>query len=61
VDDISRFSIEDSSNSLIMERLDKNFRDMKPGVAAAAREYSVDRLPKLVSVHDHSPQVLANN
>jgi hypothetical protein len=32
VDDISRLIIEDSNNDLIMERLDKNFRDMKPGI-----------------------------
>jgi hypothetical protein len=32
VDDISRLIIEDSNNNLIMERLDKNFRDMKPGI-----------------------------
>jgi hypothetical protein len=59
VDDNSRLSTGEINNNLIMERLDKIFKDMKPGVPAVVIEYSADRPPKPIS-HGHSQLIVTD-
>ena len=55
LDDASR--IDDICDDLIMERLQKIFKNLE-GIPAAVEEYSAANPPKPISSREHSPRVL---
>lgn len=55
--DGSRISAEDISDDLVMERLQKIFKNLH-GIPAVVPEFSADNPPCLVSLQVLSPQVL---
>ena len=57
-DDDSRMAPGGLSNDVIMERLVKMFKDLKPDVPKAVAEFSADRPPKQVSSRGLSLRVL---
>ena len=56
-DDGSRLSSEEISDDLVMERLQKIFKNLH-GIPAAVPEFSADNPPRLVSLQVLSPRVL---
>ena len=57
LDDISRMTADDIYDDLILERLQKIFKNLE-GIPATVEEYSATNPPKPVSSREHSPRVL---
>ena len=56
-DDGSRLSAEEISDDLVMERLQKIFKNLH-GIPAAVREYSADNPPCMVGFQELAPEYL---
>ena len=56
-DDGSRLSAEEISDDLVMERLQKIFKNLHE-IPAAVQEYSADNPPRMVSFEELAPEYL---
>ena len=57
LDDASRMTADDICDDLIMERLQKIFKNLE-GIPAAVEEYSAANPPKPASSREYNPRVL---